>query len=168
MIASMSGGFHAANERSSSASLSAGVIRLQVSEVTSAVLRPVSRRGVAGGGPLRVGGGVRAGVRSKAEVGERLLPIPVEHLTRHLAGANMEQVAPPRPHDLRSARLTAPSEPSGDEHALVVKLAILLRLDAELLPGAHVVAPPRFDLGQPPEARGLRATDRHELHIGVS
>src|SRR6476659_39689 len=78
----------------------------------------------------------------QAEVGEGALSVHVDDEPGHPAAPDLEQVCSLRLHlpDLQSARLAPPREVDETQPPLVVKLAVLLDLDAEVLPGAEPLA----------------------------
>jgi hypothetical protein len=80
--------------------------------------------------------------RREAEVGECVLGVQPEDESRHLAASDVEEACSLRPHlpELQSTRLAAPAAANEDEDTLVVELAELVRLLAELLPGAQPLA----------------------------
>src|SRR6059058_3640014 len=109
---------------------------------------------------LRPRGSVRTGrapLRSEAEVGERVLALPVEDDPRHLAVADVEQARCVRPHlpEPRAAGLATRTDAVEHEDAFVVELAVLLHLGGDVLPAAQEVAPERRHLDQPRMVAGL-------------
>src|SRR5688572_8871308 len=99
-----------------------------------------------------------AGLRSEAEVGERALAVHVDDEPHDLATAEVEQVRSLRLHlrELQSARLAAPAPVDEHEHALVVELAVLLRLYTPLLPDVDGVTEALSQTIHPPPAPGCR------------
>src|SRR2546422_2250983 len=94
--------------------------------------------------PHRSGGelGVRSScLLSEAEVGARALAVQVDEEPRGLASADVKHARSLRPQllEFQSAPLAAPAGTDEHEHALVVELAVLLRLRAVVLPGAGKV-----------------------------
>src|SRR5260370_42304688 len=81
----------------------------------------------------------------------------------------MEEVRCFGPHlrELKLACLSAPAETDEYEDTLVVELKVLVRLGAEVHPGAQEFAPALCHSGQPRPAAGRRAVGDHGLDLWV-
>src|SRR5207237_10666295 len=106
----------------------------------------------------------------EAEVGERTVAVPVVDVSGHLPVADMEYGGSLRPHllELQSACLAAPTHAGEHKHALIVNLAVLMRLDAIVLPGVEDAAGALCHPGEPRPATGSRPVHPHILDLGVS
>src|SRR5437660_460201 len=84
----------------------------------------------------------RAGLRGEADVGERPLAVPVVDDSGHLAVADTDQDRSLRPHlpELQAACPAAAAPLDEREYTLAVEFAVLVRLEAEVLPGIQVGA----------------------------
>src|SRR2546423_15338806 len=84
----------------------------------------------------------------EAEVGEGAVALSVQNEPRHLAVPDVEHSGSVCAHlpEVQSACLAAAAGRHGDKDALVIKLAVLVRFDADILPRAQ---PPAEALGHP-------------------
>src|SRR5205807_6493628 len=85
------------------------------------------------------------------------------------AAADVEKLRSrrPDPPGLQPARLAAASETEEHEHTPGVEFAVLLGLDAELLPGAQEVAEGLRHPGQPSPAAGVGPIGVNVLNLAV-
>jgi hypothetical protein len=96
--------------------------------------------------------------RGEPEVGERVVAVPVDDVPRHPAAVDVEQgrCLCPQLSDLQPACFAVPAEADERDDTLVVELAVLLRLDANVLPCAQPGAVLPLQAQSTPSSRPVR------------
>ena len=108
-------------------------------------------------------------LRRQAEVSVCALAVEVQDEPGHLAVTNVEQVRSllQHPPKLQPACLAASAAVDEREDAPAVELAVLVRFDPVLLPGAEEVAPALGHAGHPGPAAGDGPVGVHVVDLGM-